>query len=77
MRLIYSLKPLRAAPVFKKPQPHGLNGLEELLRRADDSKVRRARATRSLLIELERLNREREETELAAYLKRARCAGAQ
>lgn len=62
--------------MFSKPKPHGLNGLEEVLRRADDSKARRARSTRSLLIELERINREREETELAAYIKRARSAGA-
>jgi hypothetical protein len=46
--------------MFKKPKPHGLNGLAEILQSAEDSKVQRNKATRSLIVELEKRRREQE-----------------
>jgi hypothetical protein len=62
--------------MFKKPQPHGLNGLAEILQSADDSKIRRAKATRSLIVELEKRRREQEEITGDEQIKTWRKFGA-
>lgn len=62
--------------MFKKPRPHGLNGLAEILQDLDDSKVKRARATRSLMIELEKRRREQEEITGDEQIKTWRKFGA-
>lgn len=47
--------------MLKKPKPHDLNGLAEILREVEDSKAQRSRVTRSLIKELEDRRREQEE----------------
>lgn len=47
--------------MFKKPKPHGLNGLADLIRKSEDSKARRGEATRSLIVELEERRKKQQE----------------
>lgn len=47
--------------MFRKPKPHGLNGLAEIVKKSDDSKALRGSATRSLIIELEERRKKQQE----------------
>lgn len=47
--------------MFKKPKPHGLNGLAEVLRELEDSKASRNKATRSLIVALEKIRERQQE----------------
>jgi hypothetical protein len=44
--------------MFKKPKNHGVNGLALILDAASDSKAERNKATRTLIIALEKRRRE-------------------
>jgi hypothetical protein len=62
--------------MFKKPKSHGVNGLALILDAASDSKVQRNKATRSLIIELEKRRREQEEITGDEQIKTWRKFGA-
>lgn len=47
--------------MLKKPKPHELNGIAEIIRQSEESKARRGQAARSLILELENRRRKQEE----------------
>ena len=62
--------------MFKKPKPFELNGLAELVRENEDSKSRRGRTVRSLLMEVEERKRKERAHEIEAWIRRAQRSGA-
>jgi len=62
--------------MFKKPKPFELNGLAELVRENEDSKSRRGRTVRSLMMEVEERKRREREHEIESWIRRAQRSGA-
>lgn len=62
--------------MFRKPKPFELNGLAELVRDNEESKSRRGRTVRSLLMEVEERKRKERAHEIESWIRRAQRSGA-
>ena len=62
--------------MLKKPKPHELNGIAEIIRQSEESKARRGQAARSLIVELENRRRKQDEKDGDEQIETFRRFGA-
>lgn len=62
--------------MFKKPRPQDLNGIDEIIQQSDESKARRGRAARTLIVELEDRRKKRDEQDNNEQIETYRRLGA-